>query len=256
VVVSDASIRNNITISIAHVHLYLNKTIYHAVNITSTEAELFAIRCSINQTVQIPDVAYIIVVIDVMYAAYHIFNSSIYYSYQHQSIAILKELSKFFNKDSLNSIKFLDCPSNDNWLLYLLVDKETKVFNLILLLSYKSSWDFERKIKCDNILKTWKMMFQASYVRGRYFFDLLDNDLHIIESLYSKEGLWIKYFSHSNFLYVRTTRAIINHAPIEEYHLCFFLNKDFSCLCGNYPIKTRYHILHKCKRFNKYWNPR
>ena len=65
-VVSNASIRNNVAISIAHVHLYLNsinKTIHYTVNITSTEAELFAIRCGINQAVQIPDVAHIIVVI-------------------------------------------------------------------------------------------------------------------------------------------------------------------------------------------------
>jgi len=51
IVISDASIRNKVTMSILHVHSYFNdikKTIYHAVNITSTEAKLFTIRCRIN----------------------------------------------------------------------------------------------------------------------------------------------------------------------------------------------------------------
>ena len=81
VVVSNASIRNNVAISIAHVHLYLNsinKTIHYTVNITSTEAELFAIRCGINQAVQIPDVAHIIVIMNAMYVAHYIFNSLIH----------------------------------------------------------------------------------------------------------------------------------------------------------------------------------
>jgi len=50
-VISDASIKNNIAISIAHIHIHnkpIIKTIHHAVNITSTEAKLFVIRCSIN----------------------------------------------------------------------------------------------------------------------------------------------------------------------------------------------------------------
>ena len=56
--------------------------------------------------------------------------------------------------------------------------------------------------------------------------------------------------------FVLASRAIINHVPIGEYHLRFFPNEDFSCSCGNYSIKSRRHILHKCQRFNKYWNLR
>ena len=50
-VITDASIKNNIATSISHVHIHnrlITKTLHHTVNITSTEAELFAIRCSIN----------------------------------------------------------------------------------------------------------------------------------------------------------------------------------------------------------------
>ena len=50
IVVSDTSIKNNVNISIAHIHSFSNplkKTLYHAINVISTEAELFAIRCGI-----------------------------------------------------------------------------------------------------------------------------------------------------------------------------------------------------------------
>ena len=74
--------------------------------------------------------------------------------------------------------------------------------------------------------------------------------------MYSKGGMWLKYFGHSNFLCTRTTRTIFNHASIGEYRLRFFCQENISCLCNDYPIETRWHILHECRRFNKYWNPR
>jgi len=63
-------------------------------------------------------------------------------------------------------------------------------------------------------------------------------------------------FGHSNSLCARVMRVITNHALIGEYRLRFFSREDFSCLCGLYPIKTQKYILHKCRRFNEYWNPR
>ena len=67
------------------------------------------------------------------------------------------------------------------------------------------------------------MTFQASDNKGRYFLDLLDNDLNLIELTYSKGELWLKFFNYSNPLCARAIRAITNHAPIREYHLIFFL---------------------------------
>ena len=99
-------------------------------------------------------------------------------------------------------------------------------------------------------------MFQALDYKGRSFLDLLDDDLNIIEPLYFKEGSWLKYFSHSNSLYARATRAIVNHASIGEYCLRFFPQANFVCSCSFYSIESRRYIPHKCKRFNNYWNPR
>ena len=62
------------------------------------------------------------------------------------------------------------------------------------------------------------MNFQASDLKDTYFLDFLDNNLNSIESLYIKEGPWIRYFGYSNSLCIRAIRAITNYAPIEEYH--------------------------------------
>ena len=143
--------------SIVHIHSYLNsinKTLHHAIGITSTEAELFAIRCGINQAIQIPEASHIIVITDSIHVAHQIFDSSIH-PYQQQSITISKDLRSLFNKYSSNSIKFWDCPSNSKWPLHLAVDKETKKFNLTPLLPCKMSWDFDKKNKCDSIIRNW-----------------------------------------------------------------------------------------------------
>ena len=59
VVVSNASIKNQVTTFIVHVHTYNSsviKMIHHATNVTLTETELFAIRCSINQAIQLSNI--------------------------------------------------------------------------------------------------------------------------------------------------------------------------------------------------------
>ena len=100
------------------------------------------------------------------------------------------------------------------------------------------------------------MLFQASDDKGQHFLELLDNDLNPIELSIAKGGLWLKFFEHSNLLCTRASRAIVNHAPIGKYQLRFFPREEFKYLCGLYPIESRCHILHKCTRYNNYWNPR
>jgi len=136
------------------------------------------------------------------------------------------------------------------------INKETKAFNLTLLFLCKTSWDFGKKGESDNILNTWKMTFQVLDLKGKQFLDLLNGDDNIIELFYIKEGSWLKSFSYSNSLCAQAIRAITNHAPIGEYRLKFFPREEFKCPCGLYPIESRQHILHNCRRFNGYWNPR
>ena len=100
------------------------------------------------------------------------------------------------------------------------------------------------------------MIFQALDAKEKHFLDLLNTNDNIIELSYIKDGLWLRYFGHSNFLCTRALRAITNHAPISKYRLRFFPREDFSCFYGSYPIETRRHILHEYRRFNQYWNSR
>jgi len=71
--------RNNIAIFILHIYSHnkpIIKTIHHAVNVTTTKAELFTIRCGINQAVGIPNAKCIIIITDFLHTAKKIFNSS------------------------------------------------------------------------------------------------------------------------------------------------------------------------------------
>jgi len=99
------------------------------------------------------------------------------------------------------------------------------------------------------------MTFQASEYKERHFLDLNNNDNLPAKPTYTKGGTWLNLIGHSNTLCARVTRAIMNHAPTGEYQLRFFPREPFACSCGEYPIKSRNHILHNCRRYNKYWNP-
>jgi len=88
------SIKNNIATSIVHIHMVdkpLTTTVHHAVNVTITEAELFAIRCGINQTLHFNNISKIIIITDSIYTAHKIFDSSAHL-YQISSAAIFSDL--------------------------------------------------------------------------------------------------------------------------------------------------------------------
>ena len=96
------------------------------------------------------------------------------------------------------------------------------------------------------------MTFQASDRKRRNFLDLVDNNYEDIKPSYIKGNSWLQAFGYLNLLCARATRAITNHAPIGEYYLRFFPNKDFSCPCSNFPIESRRYVLYDCKRHNGY----
>jgi len=53
IVVSDASIKNQVATSISHIHSFdksIIKTLYRAINITTAKGELFAIQCVVATT--------------------------------------------------------------------------------------------------------------------------------------------------------------------------------------------------------------
>jgi len=66
------------------------------------------------------------------------------------------------------------------------------------------------------------MTFQALDDKSHNFLKLLDNKNNLLEPTYSKGRIWLKYFGHWNLLYIRVTKAIINHTLISKYQLIFF----------------------------------
>jgi len=78
-VIMDTSVKNSVAMSISHIHVHnksVVKTLYHAVNVTSTKAEFFMLCCGINQATSSHEISKIIVITDSFHAAKKIFNMS------------------------------------------------------------------------------------------------------------------------------------------------------------------------------------
>ena len=76
-IIIDTSVKNNVTLSIAYIHVHnrlVVKTLHHVINITNTKAKFFAIRCSIIQAIHLQEISKIIVVMDSIYMAKKIFD--------------------------------------------------------------------------------------------------------------------------------------------------------------------------------------
>ena len=221
IMITDASIKNDIATSISHIHSAnypLIKIVHHASFVTSMEAELFAIRCGINQACSIGNISKIVVVTDFIHAAKKIFDYGSH-PFQIHSAAILSELQSLFLSNNSNSIKFWECPSKLRWRFHHNIDKDSKAFLVTPSYPTKLSWDFCKKSNCDKLNKLWKMTFQVSDGKGNHFLELLDDDLNAIKPSYARDGPWLQAFGQSNSLCTRATRAITNHAPIGEYRL-------------------------------------
>ena len=98
IVVFDASIKNNIATLVSHIHIQDNpliKTVHHMAYVTSTEAELFAIRCRLSQACNKENISKIIVITDSIHAAKKIFDTKSH-PYQTHMTAILNKLRQFF----------------------------------------------------------------------------------------------------------------------------------------------------------------
>ena len=220
-VITDASIKNDIATSISHIHSAncpLIKTIHHASFVMSSEAELFTIRCGINQACSLNNVSKIVVITDSIHMAKKIFDIRSH-PFQIHSAAILSNLRNFFIANNSNSIEFWECPSKLKWRFHHEVDKDSKSFVVMPFYPSKISWEYCKKSDSDELIKLWKMTFQASEGKGKNFLELLDDNLNVVKPSYAKDGPWLQLFGHSISLCAQATRAITNHVPIGEYRL-------------------------------------
>ena len=154
-IVTNASIKDNIATSVAHVHQAnspLIKTVHHTVFITSSEAELFTMRCGINQACNKDNILKIIIITNFIHSAKCIFDS-LSHPLQSHLAAILSELCLFFNKSQDNSIEFWECPSHLKWRFHKDVNKDSKSFKPTPVFPCKILWDFCKKTNSDDISK-------------------------------------------------------------------------------------------------------
>ena len=141
IVVSDISIKNNITTSVLYIHIQDNlliKIVHYVAYVTSTEIELFTIRYRLSQACNKENISKIIVVTNFIYMTKKIFDTKSH-SYQIYMIAILNELWQFFTTCQRNHIEFWKCPSQLKWNLYKSTNKDSKSFKLIPVLPSKIS---------------------------------------------------------------------------------------------------------------------
>ena len=138
-IITNASIKNNVTTFISHVHIHnklIIKMLHHTTNIMSIEAKLFAIRYGINQATNTDNILRIIIITDSLHTVKKIFDLSLHF-YQSHSNFVLKELCNFFTWSQKNTIEFWEFLSHSKWYLHNAVNKNTKLFSLILLLPCK-----------------------------------------------------------------------------------------------------------------------
>ena len=100
IVAMDASIKNNIATSISHTHISnqpLIKMLHHPVFVTSLEAKLFAIRCSISQASSKENVSKIIIITDSIHIAKKIFDPSSHLLQSQSVYQVHKWWTQFFS---------------------------------------------------------------------------------------------------------------------------------------------------------------
>jgi len=125
-----ASVKSDVaTAYIWKTNTIVSKTCHHAMDVTSGEAELFAIRCGLSPVTHDLSVHQIIIVTDAIHAARRILDTSTL-PFQLYTIAISKDLKEFLGRHPNNRVDFWDCPSTDRWPPHVSVDRETKAINI------------------------------------------------------------------------------------------------------------------------------
>ena len=72
-------------------------------------------------------------------------------------------------------------------------------------------------------LDAWRTSFACPSSQGCHFLPLKGSIKNLLQPSYAKGGGWLPFIGESVTLCTRTTRAILNHAPIGEFRQRFFL---------------------------------
>ena len=169
-IIADGGVKKDATTAITHIWQSNSITKHislHATKVTSTEAEIMAIRLGLNHAIYHEHIENITVITDSIHAARKIFDSS-NHPYWSITAPIAKEIHTFLAKSPSRSINVWHCPTNSNWKQHSDVDKDVKASHISPILPSKESWDYSKKEECDNLSNYWKMCFQASDSKGHH----------------------------------------------------------------------------------------
>jgi len=202
----------------------------------SVEAKLMAICIGLISVMENNDTYNIIVVTDSITAASKVLESNVN-PFQNIVILLAIKIKSFLSKNNRNAIHFWHCSSKVKWPKHRLIDNQVKAANDTPTLPSKNSL-FSKKKECDNILREWQVSFASSQKKGQLFLDFEDEKQHTIKPTYAKGSSWLPFIGFTNVLCACFTHMTTGHAPIGEYHQCFFPNSSLSCLCSQVNVQT------------------
>jgi len=168
---------------------------------------------------------------------------------QAYSLSIVCALREFFTQHPDTSIDFWDCPSKAQWSLHHLVHEDITNTRIATGCYPATSLDALHSKSTTSCLDAWRSSFSHPSFQGRHFLSLKGGNRKSLQPSYTKGGSWLSFIAESVTLCARTTRAILNYAPIGEFRQCFFPAKCTQCLYGHCQVKTRRHILADCSQF-------
>ena len=195
------------------------------------QCELFAIRLGVFKATSM-DIECIILITDSLDSARRSVDLSVH-SRQAHSLAVCSALWSFFCSGSSHRVKFWDCSSNAKWSLYQMVHNNVTNTRVAARLHPATSLDAFHSKSVLSCLDVWRTAFNHPTVQGRHFLTLRGKNRKPLQPSYSKSGSWLTYFGQLVILCARTTRAILNYAPIREYRQCFFPAECTQCPCGH-----------------------
>ena len=182
---------------------------------TASDAKLFVIRLGVSKATSM-DIECIIFITDSLGSARRSVDPSVH-SGQAHFLAVCSVLQSFFCSGFSYRIEFWDCPSTAEWSLHQIVHNNVTNTKVAAGLHLATFLDTLCSKSILLWLDTWRTAFNHSTVQGCHFLTLRDKNCKPLQPSYSKDGSWLVYFGQSVTVCTRITKAILNHAPIEEY---------------------------------------
>jgi len=153
-IIADGGVKNGTITAISHIwhaNTRIKRLQMHAMNASSTEAEIMAMRIGLEFALSIEDIKHITLITDSIHAAKKIFDTTIH-PYQSLITPLATKIHEFFAKLADHIISIWHYPSNLKWKPHKDVDNDVKSSRVNPIFLSKESWDFSKKTECDNLL--------------------------------------------------------------------------------------------------------